>query len=159
MLEQALDACWKNRVHILLSPSTLMVRTANLLRTIWSAFPGQLRKSQGLQDKMRTVRLLLSSPDSPARSAAAREGPLSASISLNRTCTSASLVAASSLASSNRLSSPSFSSSANFALRRASSFSRWSLQTSAFSTEPRAVVSSPTIYLRSMLRQKKAAQH
>lgn len=83
----------------------------------------------------------------PARSAAARAGPLSASISDNLVWTSANLIESSSLASSNRLSSPSFSSSANFASRDTCSFMRWSRQTSAFNTESIAVVSSPTIYI------------
>jgi len=82
---------------------------------------------------------------SPARRAAALAGPLSASISDNRLWTSANLVDASSLASSKRLSSPSDSSSANLALRAASSLSKWSLQTSALSTDSIAGVSSPTI--------------
>jgi hypothetical protein len=57
----------------------------------------------------------------PANSAAARAGPLSASMSANRVWTSANLKEASSLASTKRLSSPSSSSSASFAFRAISS--------------------------------------
>lgn len=81
----------------------------------------------------------------PARSAAAREGPLSASISVNRAWTSANLDDSSSLSSSNRFSSLADSSSTSLVSSNNCSFKRWSRQTSAFNTESMAFVSSPMI--------------
>lgn len=115
--------------------------------TEWSRWPWLISLTKSKTWKRRWTLLPAKISDSaPASRAAARAGPLSASISANLACTSASRVSASSLASSNRLSSPSFSSSPSLALRLASSRSRVSRQTSALSTESIASVSSPTIY-------------